>query len=211
MAIRVCIFEDNISFLSSITRLFENTEGFVLSGAFTNCDQLIKNIKLVQPDVILMDIKMPRMSGIDAVKLIREQKLSVKVVMQTAFEEDDIIIGAIMAGASGYILKNSAPEKFIEAVEEAYHGGGPMTPSVAAKVLTLFQSQVMVTPQFNNLTIREREVLQKLVLGNSYKMIASELLISYATVRFHMKNIYEKLQVSSTTEAVAKAIQQRII
>lgn len=180
-------------------------------GAYDSCEQLIKILKQTQPDVVLMDIKMPGMWGTEAVRQIRANQLSVKVVMQTVFEDDDKILAAISAGASGYILKNSPPAKFIEAVEEAYYGGAPMTGSIAAKVLTLFQSQMSTTATASNLTVREKEVLQLLVLGKSYKMIAAELSITYVTVRFHMKNIYEKLHVTSMTEAVAKAIQDRII
>ncbi len=211
MVIRVCIFEDSKSFRNGLKELFSGTDGFEMAGAFDNCDHLVKNLKQAQPDVVLMDIKMPGMWGTEAVRLIRSNGLQVKIVMQTVFEDDDKILAAISAGASGYILKNSAPTKFIEAVEEAYHGGAPMTGSIAAKVLTLLQSQITTTPTASQLTVREKEVLQLLVLGKSYKMIAAELSITYVTVRFHMKNIYEKLHVTSMTEAVAKAIQERII
>jgi DNA-binding NarL/FixJ family response regulator len=211
MAIRVCIFEDSKSFRNGLIELFSNTDGFEMSGAFDTCDQLIKRLKQAQPDVILMDIKMPGMSGVEAVRQIRANGLPVKVVMQTVFEDDDKILAAISAGASGYILKSSPPAKFMEAVEEAHHGGAPLTGSIAAKVLTLFQSQISVTPTDSNLTAREKEVLQLLVLGKSYKMIAADLSISYVTVRFHMKNIYEKLHVTSMTEAVARAIREKLI
>ena len=211
MVIRVCIFEDSKSFRNGLKELFSTTEGFEVTGTFDNCDQLIKKLKQAQPDVVLMDIKMPGMWGTEAVQQIRANNLAVKVVMQTVFEDDDKILAAISAGASGYILKNSPPAKFIEAVEEAYHGGAPMTGSIASKVLTLFHSQLSVTSRPTDLTQREKEVLQLLVLGKSYKMIAADLFITYATVRFHMKNIYEKLHVTSMTEAVSKAIQDRII
>jgi DNA-binding NarL/FixJ family response regulator len=211
MVIRVCIFEDSKSFRNGLRELFSTTEGFAVAGAFDTCDQLIKKLKQAEPDVVLMDIKMPGMWGTEAVQQIRANNLPVKVVMQTVFEDDDKILAAISSGASGYILKNSPPDKFIEAVEEAYHGGAPMTGSIAAKVLTLFQSQLSVTSRPADLTQREKEVLHLLVLGKSYKMIAADLSITYATVRFHMKNIYEKLHVTSMTEAVSKAIQDRII
>jgi DNA-binding NarL/FixJ family response regulator len=211
MVIRVCIFEDSKSFRNGLKELFSRTDGFEMAGAFDSCDQLIKKLKQAQPDVVLMDIKMPGMWGTEAVKQIRANGLTVKVVMQTVFEDDDKILAAISSGASGYILKNSPPAKFIEAVEEAYHGGAPMTGSIASKVLSLFQSQMVFVPTATDLTIREKEVLQLLVLGKSYKMIAAELSITYVTVRFHMKNIYEKLHVTSMTEAVAKAIQEKII
>lgn len=211
MAIRVCIFEDSKTFREGLHKLFEGTDRFEMAGAFPNCDHLIKNLKEAQPDVVLMDIKMPGISGIEAIVLIRMHLPSIKVVIQTVFEDDDKIVAAIAAGASGYLLKSSPPQKFIEAVEEAFHGGAPMTGSVAAKVLTLFQSQFSEFRVENDLTSREKEVLQKLVFGKSYKMIAAELFITYETVRFHMKNIYSKLHVTSMTEAVAKAIQKKIV
>lgn len=211
MSIRVCIFEDSKSFRNGLKELFSTTDGFVMAGAFDNCDSLLRDIRQAQPDVILMDIKMPGTWGIEAVRQIRASGLPVKVIMQTVFEDDDKIMAAISAGASGYILKNSPPAKFMEAVEEAYHGGAPMTGSIAAKVLMLFQSHVTAVSRVTDLTLREKEVLQLLVFGKSYKMIADDLSITYATVRFHMKNIYEKLHVTSMTEAVAKAIQEKII
>lgn len=212
MAIRVCIFEDSKTFRNGLKELFSQAEGFDVVGVFDNCDQLTRKLSQAQADVVLMDIKMPGMSGTEAVRQIRASGLPVKVVMQTVFEDDDKIIEAITAGASGYILKSSPPQKFIEAAEEAYHGGAPMTGSVAAKVLTLLQSQLVAASHEDHLlTAREKEVLQRLVLGKSYKMIAAELFITYETVRFHMKNIYTKLHVTSMTEAVAKAIQQKMV
>jgi len=208
---RVVIADDQALVRVGLRKILEAEPDLDVVAEAADGEDAVAETRLHRPDVVLMDIKMPGMSGTEAVRQIRANGLQVKVVMQTVFEDDDKIMAAISAGASGYILKNSPPAKFIEAVEEAYHGGAPMTGSIAAKVLVLFQSQITVIPADTNLTSREKEVLQLLVLGKSYKMIAAELSITYVTVRFHMKNIYEKLHVTSMTEAVARAIQETLI
>lgn len=213
--IRVCIFEDSKTFRDGLADLIKLSPQFELLGAFPDCSQMIEKLSTLRPDVVLMDIKMPGMTGIEAVQSIKAKFPTTKVVMETVYEDDERITAAICAGASGYLLKNSPPQKFIEAVEDAFHGGAPMTGSIAAKVLTLFQIKFDTTRSGSSeeagLSPREKEVLQKLVQGKSYKMIAADLDISYVTVRFHMKNIYEKLHVNSMTEAVAKAVQERIV
>lgn len=213
--IRVCIFEDSKTFRDGLADLIKLSPQFELLGAFPDCSQMIEKLSTLRPDVVLMDIKMPGMTGIEAVQSIKAKFPTTKVVMETVYEDDERITAAICAGASGYLLKNSPPQKFIEAVEDAFHGGAPMTGSIAAKVLALFQTKFDTTRSGSSeeagLSPREKEVLQKLVQGKSYKMIAADLDISYVTVRFHMKNIYEKLHVNSMTEAVAKAVQERIV
>jgi DNA-binding NarL/FixJ family response regulator len=208
--IRVAIFEDNNHLRKSLTTLLESSGKMVVCGAFEDCNALLRDIRQCQPDVILMDIRMPGTSGIDGLKLIKQTWPEKIVVMQTVFDSDDKIMAAICGGANGYILKNSTPEAYLQSVEDAFHGGAPMTPSVAAKVLQIFQQHVKGVVADRNLSERETDVLRELVKGKSYKMIASDLGVSYATVRFHMKNIYEKLHVASMTEAVAKAIQERL-
>jgi DNA-binding NarL/FixJ family response regulator len=158
-----------------------------------------------------MDIDMPGMSGIDGVKLIRQNFPTVHVLMQTVFENDEKVFSAIKAGASGYILKSAESATLLEAIREVYIGGAPMSPSIAKKVLKHFQSDPTVPAREDyKLTQRENEVLEYLVKGYSYKMIADKMSITYATVRAHMTKIYEKLHVSSMTEAVAKAINQKL-
>jgi DNA-binding NarL/FixJ family response regulator len=211
MPIRVCIFEDSKTFRDGLADLVRLSSQFELVGAFPDCSELVSKLKNLQPDVILMDIRMPGITGIEAVRTIKANFPVTKVVMQTVYEDDERVTAAICAGASGYLLKNSPPQKFIEAIEDAFHGGAPMTGSIAAKVLSLFQVKFDTTKTETNLSDREKEVLQRLVQGKSYKMIASELDVSYATVRFHMKNIYDKLHVNSMTEAVAKALQEKLV
>jgi DNA-binding NarL/FixJ family response regulator len=209
--IKVTLFDDNDSLRDSISMLMEDTEDLNLVSSYSHCRDVIKNIQQAQPDVVIMDIDMPGMNGIEGVKLIRKNFPSVHILMQTVFEDDEKVFAAIKAGADGYILKNAESNDLLEAIREVYTGGAPMTPSIARKVLQHFHADptVLVKEEYN-LSNREKEVLALLVQGNSYKMIADKLFITYATVRAHMTKIYEKLHVSSMTEAVAKAINQKL-
>ncbi|HYV94118.1 MAG TPA: response regulator transcription factor [Chitinophagales bacterium] len=210
--IRVVIFDDNPRVRDAIQMLVAGTEGFLFVAAFENCNDLVSCVEASTPDVALMDIDMPGVSGIEAVKIIRSNFPSVQVLMQTVFDDDEKIFNAVCAGAGGYILKNTPPAKILESIQEVFHGGAPMSPSIARKVLQLFSenvSQKEIIKDYN-LSAREKEVLALLVQGKSYKMISDDLSITYDTVRAHMKKIYEKLHVSSMTEAVAKAIHHRL-
>ena len=210
--IKVTIFEDSKHLRESLYYLINGTEGFTCTGAFPDCNDLLHQLKRSLPDVVLMDIEMPGMNGIEAVKLIKRNFSSVQVLMQTVFHDDDNIFNAICAGASGYILKTTSPAGYIEAIKDVYNGGSPMTGSIARRVLELFQKNI--TPATNNdyeLTPKEKEILHQLVKGKSFKMIADALGSTYETVRTHMKNIYAKLHVNSNTEAVSKALQEKIV
>lgn len=216
MAVRVTIFDDNTRLLDSLSVLIDGSPGFQIAGTFENCNSLIGDIEKTQPDVILMDIEMPGINGIEAVKIVKQRFPKMNVMMQTAFENDENVFAAICAGASGYILKNTPPSKILECIIEVYQGGSPMSPSVARKVLGFLQQpkpeEKKDTVEENyNLSAREKEILACLVKGMSYKMIADHCNITYETVRSHMKNIYEKLHVASMTEAVAKAINQKLV
>lgn len=192
--------------------LLDNSEGFTCSGAFEDGYDIVSNISSNLPDVILMDIDMPRVNGIEALKLVRKQYPSVKVLMQTIFEDEDKIFDAIMAGADGYILKKTPPLKLLEGIREVMEGGAPMTPTVAKQVLTLFNNKHTRQHQLNfKLTEREQEILRMLVKGLSYKMIATQCNISYATVNSHISHIYEKLHVGNAVEAVTKAIDHQLV
>lgn len=208
MDIRVVIFEDNFLLRESLFQLVNGTAGLVCAGAFSNCDNLIFNIRKTNPDVVLMDIKMPGKTGIEGVLAIHDQFPNIKVIMQTVVEDEDKIFASICNGASGYLLKNTPPATLLNAITEVFQGGAPMTPVIAMKVLEKFRKQS--APQlneFNNLSNRENEILECLVEGMSYKMIAAARNISIDTVRFHIRNIYEKLHVNSKSEAVVKAMR----
>lgn len=210
--IRIAIFDDNTQLRESLFDLVDASEGFICVGAFPNCENVLQNVKDTKPDVILMDIEMPVVSGIDAVILIKERFPDVKILMQTIFEDDEKVFQSICNGAEGYILKNTAPGEILSSLKEIYEGGAPMTPAIATKVLRMFKNNFSAKKDESfNLSIREKEILKHLVEGLSYKMIADACFISLETVSGHIKNIYKKLQVHSKGEAVAKAIKGNIV
>ena len=211
MNIRVTIFEDNNSLRNGLFQLVNGSEGFTCVGAFEDCLDVLKNIEDTKPDVILMDIEMPGINGIEAVRILREKYPVVKILMQTIFEESDKIFQSILAGASGYILKNTSPSRILDFIKETYEGGAPMSPSVATKVLKMVGQQPVEKNSSFNLSDREKEILSCLVKGMSYKLIADACFISIDTVRGHIRNIYEKLHVHSKGEAIAAAIKDRIV
>jgi DNA-binding NarL/FixJ family response regulator len=212
MNIKVAIFDDNKNLLDSLFQLINGSPGFICVGAFPNCNELVSDIKRSRPDVVLMDIEMPGMTGIEAVLLIKENFPEVKILMETIFEEDEKVFASICNGAEGYILKNTPPVMILDAIREVYEGGAPMTPSIASKVLKMFRSHTgRVKDNSLNLTTREKEILSCLVEGMSYKLIADKCFISIDTVGGHIRHIYEKLQVHSKSEAVVKAIKRNII
>jgi DNA-binding NarL/FixJ family response regulator len=210
--IRVAIFEDNGSLRQSLFNLLESAEGFTCAGAFAHCERVVENIEDTHPDVVLMDIQLPVVTGIEAVKLIREKHPDVKILMETIFDEDEKIFQSICNGAQGYILKNTAPETILSSIREIHEGGAPMSPTIASKVLRLFKTNLSATTDESfRLSTREKEILKCLVEGMSYKMIADTCFISAETVNGHIKNIYRKLQVHSKSEAVIKALKGKIV
>ena len=212
MSIRVCLFEDNPGLREGLFYLINGSPGFSCVGAYPDCSELLRNIEETKPDVVLMDIEMPGISGIEGVKILREKYPDIKVLMQTIFEENEKIFQSILNGASGYILKNTSPARILEAIKETHEGGAPMSPSIATKVLKMVQaSNGNAKHDSFNLSEREKEVLSCLVKGMSYKLIADACFISVDTVRGHIRNIYEKLHVHSKSEAVAKAIKGKIV
>jgi len=212
MTIRVTIFEDNNSLRQSLFQLINGSDGFKCVGAFEDCLTIMKNIEETKPDVVLMDIEMPGISGIEAVRMLREKYPDLKVLMQTIFEDNDKIFNSILAGASGYILKTTSPSRFLDFIKETYEGGAPMSPTVATKVLKMVASQSPSTSMNTfNLTQREKEILSCLVKGMSYKLISDTCFISIDTVRSHIRNIYDKLHVHSKGEAIAAALKDRIV
>ena len=209
--IKVAVFDDNKARRELLEMLLNSTADMECTGAYEDCRNVVKNIVKNIPDVVLMDIDMPHVNGIEGLQLIRKQFPQVKILMQTVFEEDDKIFAAICAGADGYILKKTPPAKLIDAITEVVSGGAPMTPTVARQVLQLFNNRNKKSEIDFNLTEREHEILSMLVQGLSYKMIADKCNVSYSTVNSHITHIYEKLHVKSGTEAVAKAIENKIV
>ena len=210
--IRVVLFEDNKSFRQSLALYLAGSDEIFMCASFGDANGCVGKIKRYQPDVVLMDIQMPGISGIEALQEIKATLPDTKVLMQTIFDDDHRVFAAICAGANGYVLKNPDPEIMLQAIIDVHNGGAWMTPSIAAKVLRMFQNQFVKTqPTYVALTEREREILSCMVKGMSYKMIADACSLSFHTVHWHVKHIYEKLHVNSAPEAVAKAIEGRLI
>jgi len=207
---RIAIFEDNQQFRESLEYVVLSDAQFELTGCFKDASRLEQKISESKPDVVLMDINMPGLSGIEAVQQIKSAFPGIQVCMQTVFEEDDKVFASLCAGASGYILKNTKPDKILQALTEVAEGGAFFTPSIAKKILANFQQQA-VPAEFIQLSPREKEILKALVEGMSYKMIAASLDITFGTVHTHIKKIYEKLHVNSKGEAVSKALRQKLI
>jgi DNA-binding NarL/FixJ family response regulator len=215
MNIRVAIFEDNTLVREGMQAILNGTPGYTCGGAYTDAFHVEQKIRSSSPDVVLMDIEMPGMSGIEATQIIHEQFAEVKVLIQTVFNDSDKIFQALCAGASGYILKNEPPAKQVEAIHEVFNGGAPMSPSIAKKIMQFFQRKnvILVAPDTNDyqLSEREREILLLMSQGHDYRTIAERSFISYETVRTHVKRIYKKLHVASRAEAVLKAQQQGLV
>lgn len=210
--IKVAIFEDNRSLRESLAALIGGTKGFECVGAYPNCNNLSKNISSVKPDVVLMDIELPGINGIEAVAMIKDEFPEIKILMETIFDDDEKIFNSICAGAEGYILKNTSPAEIMESIKEIHEGGSPMTPSIANRVLKMVRTRPETGhKEIFDLSAREKEILICLVKGMSYKMIADTCFISIETVNVHIKNIYRKLHVHSKSEAVVKAIRGKIV
>jgi DNA-binding NarL/FixJ family response regulator len=205
--IRVAIVDDDVKVREVIEWLVQHSEEFEFAGAFSNAEEAMDEIEEASPDIVLMDINMPVMSGIECVERLNVDYPELKILMLTNYSDDARIFAALRAGAVGYLLKNSSTAKLAEAIKEAFHGGAPMSGEVAQKVIAYFHNQKKGSKYTAMLSDREQEVLQALSDGLANKEIAAKLFISVPTVRFHLKNIYAKLHVNSRTEAVLKAIQ----
>lgn len=209
--IKVVLYEDNPPLREGLTMLLNGSDGFEVIGAFHNCNDVVQQVANLQPDVILMDIDMPGTNGIQGLKLVRQQNANVKILMLTVFDDNKNVFEAVKNGANGYLLKKTPPAKLLEYIQEAHTGGAPMSSSIATQVLRMFSEMHNDQGSNYSLSEREKQVLQLLVNGYSYKMIAAEIYISIDTVRSHIKKIYEKLHVNSKSEAVAKAFKDKIV
>lgn len=211
--IRVVVFDDHPVIRDNIEMLVDAEDDMMCVGMFPDCSDIEKKIEKSNPDVIIMDIQMPGVNGIEGVKQIKKKFPDSRILMQTVFEDEQKVFDSIYAGASGYILKKSSAEEIVKAIRDTYAGGSPMTPTIAVKVLEKFRSNFGAADEseINLLSEREKEILSLLSRGKSYKMIADELNISYHTVDSHIRKVYEKLHVHSMTEAVDKAKRGRMI
>ncbi|MEO6251688.1 MAG: response regulator transcription factor [Ferruginibacter sp.] len=212
MEIRIAIFEDNKLVRDALQAILNGTPGFTCCGISADGNHWEEDIKRNLPDVVLMDIEMPGLNGIEVTQYINDLFPQIKILIQTVFNDSEKIFQALCAGASGYILKNDPPHKYLDAINEVYNGGAPISASVAKKVLGFFANKnvVLTSPSSIDyqLSEREKEILRLMVDGRQYKDIAEQAFISYETVRTHVKHIYKKLHVASRSEAVMKAIQQ---
>jgi DNA-binding NarL/FixJ family response regulator len=209
MVKKIIIFEDNNGLRKGLEELLQLTDEFVVIAAYDNCMQVEQQVKENTPDVILMDIDMPGRTGIEAVKLIRSFNKDVQIIMLTVFDDSTHVFDAICAGASGYLLKKNVSEKLIPSIKEVLDGGAPMSPSIAKMVVNSMQQSTATN--IYNFNEKEKVILSLLCKGNSYKMIADETGYAFETIRSYIKKIYEKLQVHSATEAVSKAIKERLV
>jgi DNA-binding NarL/FixJ family response regulator len=210
MPYQVLIFEDNARLRQSLELLLNDENNFKVAGAWPDCDEGAWLVKHYNADLVVMDIDMPGIGGVEGVKRIKNEKPEVKVVMHTMFDDDSRVFDSICAGADGYLLKNTSPLQLVTALQEAMHGGAPISPFVAQKVFQHFREKNIIKEKFD-LTAREKEILELLVKGNSYKMIAEKSFVSIDTVKKHLQNIYHKLHVNCGTEAVVKALQHKIV
>lgn len=209
--IKILIYEDNPQLREGLSMLISGSQGYEVLAAYKNCSNVVDEVEAWKPDVILMDIDMPGVNGIEGLRLIRAINTEVKILMLTVFDDNKNVFESLKAGANGYILKKTQPAKLLEYISEAASGGAPMTASIAAQVLKMFSDIKDPVYADYNLSEREKQVLQLLVNGYSYKMIAADMHISIDTVRSHIKKIYEKLHVNSKSEAVAKAFKDKIV
>jgi len=202
--IKVSIVEDDAKLRETLVRYFAGQSGFRCVRAYANAEAALADLPLHLPDVVLMDINLPGMNGIECVSRLRLVAPQLKIIMLTVFEEGEQVFQALSAGAFGYLVKSNRPAKILEAIREVFDGGSPMSGHIARKVVQSFQAQAAARAETDTLTARELEVLQGLSRGHPYKGIASELGISLGTVRTYIQRIYEKLHVHSQTEAVMK-------
>ena len=209
--IRVVVIEDVREVREGLTVLIAGTEGFQCAGSYRTMESALSGVGDNHPDVILTDIGLPGMDGVEGTRRLRERFPQVPVIALTVYDDDDNVFNAICAGASGYLLKNTAPARLLESLREVVDGGAPMSPDVARRVITVFHTFRPPRQASYHLTPQETELLKLMVDGHHYKTAADVMGISTSTVSFHLKNIYGKLQVHSKTEAVAKALRERLL
>jgi DNA-binding NarL/FixJ family response regulator len=209
--LKVAIIEDVRSLRDGLRMLIDGTEGFSCVGSYRTMEEALDKIGANLPDVILADIGLPGMNGIEGVRLLKERHSSLTVLMLTIYEDDERIFAALCAGACGYLVKKTPPARLLESIREAMNGGAPMSPDIARRVVSLFREIRPPDRTDYRLTPHELRLLKLLVEGHNYKTAAVELGVTLNTVCFHIKQIYEKLQVHSKSEAVVKALRNKLI
>ena len=209
--LKIAIVEDQLRIREGLRLLIDGTEGFRCSGSFGSMEEAIDKIGTDLPDVALVDIGLPQMSGIDGIRVLKQSYPDLLLLMLTVYDDDKRIFDAMCAGATGYLLKKTPPARLLESLKEVTAGGAPMSPEVARRVVALFREIRPPEEASYHLTPHEIRILKLLVEGYNYKTAAAELDVSINTIRFHMRSIYDKLQVHSKSEAVAKSLRQRII
>ena len=209
--INVGIIEDDRRIREGLSTLINGTDGFGCTCSFRSMEEALARPWSAPPNVILVDIGLPGMSGTDGLSILREKYPGVALLMLTVYEDDERIFQALCAGASGYLLKKTPPNKLLEGLREVLQGGAPMSPEIAQRVLRLFREIRPPERVSYNLTPHELRLLKLLVEGHNYQSAAAELGVAFSTINFHMQNIYGKLQVHSKSEAVAKALRQRLV
>lgn len=210
-SVRVAIIEDQREVREGLRTLIDGTSGFKCVSSFRTMEEALAGIDANPPDVILTDIGLPGMSGVEGIRILRERHKAIPIVALTVYDDDDDVFNALCAGASGYLLKNTPPARLLESLREVADGGGPMSPEVARRVIRLFRQFRPPQRAEYHLSQQETEVLKLLVDGHHYKTAAKTLGISVNTVSFHLRNIYAKLEVHSKSEAVAKALRKGLV
>jgi DNA-binding NarL/FixJ family response regulator len=202
MPIKVAIVEDNEKIREGLAALIDGSEGFQCSAAYETAEEALRHLPAYHPDVVLMDIQLPKMSGIECVARLKDQNSDTQFMMLTVYEDDEKVFKSILAGATGYILKRTPPAELLEAIRNLHEGGSPMSDQIARKVVQAFQQMGKSSKETENLSERELEILSYLSKGYQDKEIAEHFFLSIKTVRTHLRNIYQKLHVRSRTEAV---------
>jgi DNA-binding NarL/FixJ family response regulator len=208
MDIKVAIVEDNEKIREGLAMLIDGSAGFHCSETYETAEEALRRLPKYHPDVVLMDIQLPRMSGIECVARLKEEQPDIQFMMLTAYDDDEKVFKSILAGATGYILKRTPPAELLEAIREVHEGGSPMSDQIARKVVQAFREMGKSSKETENLSDREMEILSYLAKGYHDKEIADKFFLSVKTVRTHLRNIYKKLHVRSRTEAVLKYLQK---
>jgi DNA-binding NarL/FixJ family response regulator len=208
MTIRVAFVEDDPELRASVANLVKRAPGLTVVGSYASAEEALEDIAERKPDVVLMDINLPKMDGVECVRRLKALLPGAQVLMLTMYEDNERLFNSILAGADGYLLKRTVPARLVEAIREVQSGGSPMTPQIARRVFQHFRGAAAPQPEIESLTAREKEVLDHLVRGNQFKQIADDLGLSLDGVRFHVRRIYEKLHVHSRTDAVVKYLQR---